>query len=48
MTALSRSLFLAVLMALASAATSALRPAETRAVAAPDLDAMLPAPSMNG
>lgn len=42
MTALSRSLFLAVLMALASAATSALRPAETRAVAAPDLDAMLP------
>ncbi len=42
MTALSRTLFLAVLMALAGAATSALRPAETSVAAAPDLDAMLP------
>lgn len=42
MTALSRSLFLAVLMALAGAATSAVRPAETRAAPAPDLEAMLP------
>ncbi len=42
MTALSRSLFLAVLMALAGAGISAVRPAEPRALAAPDLDAMLP------
>jgi EpsI family protein len=42
MTALTRALFLAVLMALAGAATSIVRPAETRVVDAPDLDAMLP------
>lgn len=42
MTALARALFLAVMMALAGAVTSAVRPAEPRAVAAPDLDAMLP------
>lgn len=42
MTALSRTLFLAVLMALAGAAMSTVRPVGAQTVAAPDLDAMLP------
>lgn len=42
MTALARSLFIAALMALAGAATAIVRPIENTAVAAPDLDALLP------
>jgi EpsI family protein len=42
MTALVRVLFLALLMALSGAATTFVRPVESRAVSAPDLDGMLP------